>query len=74
MERVAGEAGWSGVLRVPALTRDVDLCLQLLQTSDLSIHPGSFYGFPQRGYLILSLLPPEDVFRAGIDRLASAIQ
>jgi hypothetical protein len=33
------------------------------------VHPGHFYDFPSDGYLVLSLITPEDEFREGIGRL-----
>jgi hypothetical protein len=33
------------------------------------VHPGHFYDFPSDGYVVLSLITPEDGFAEGIRRL-----
>ena len=33
------------------------------------VHPGYYYDFPREGYLVVSLLPPEEVFREAIERV-----
>jgi alanine-synthesizing transaminase len=64
------EGGWSAVLRVPALTTDEELALALLERGVL-VQPGYFYDFSSDGYLVVSLLAPEDVFAEGVRRIAS---
>jgi alanine-synthesizing transaminase len=68
-ERLAFEAGWNVVLRVPATRSDEDLALDLLQQQDVLVHPGHFYDFAQDGYLVLSLITPEQLFQEGLRRL-----
>jgi alanine-synthesizing transaminase len=65
--------GWSAVLRVPALEPEEDLVLRLLAEHDVLVHPGYFFDFPREGFLVLSLLPPPDVFAQGVGRLARAL-
>jgi alanine-synthesizing transaminase len=65
--------GWSAVLRVPAVEAEEDLVLRLLSDHDLLVHPGYFFDFPSEAFLVLSLLPPEDLFLEGIERLARAL-
>ena len=65
VSRLVVEAGWYAVLRVPALGPDEELALSLLERG-VSIHPGSFFGFPGGGFLVASLLAPEAEFAAGI--------
>ncbi len=43
--------------------------LALLTEDDLLVHPGYFFDFPFGCLLVLSLLPPPDVFFAGVARL-----
>jgi hypothetical protein len=33
------------------------------------VHPGYFFDFPRESYLIVSLLPPEAPFAAGVERM-----
>jgi aspartate/methionine/tyrosine aminotransferase len=59
------EGGWYGVIQVPSLESEEDLVLRLLAGGVLT-HPGYFFDFPRESFLIVSLLPPCDVFRDGI--------
>ena len=63
------EGGWCAVLRVPATRSDEDLAIALLTTHGVSVHPGHFYGFPSKGYLVVSLLALEAKFSRGVTRL-----
>lgn len=65
--------GWSAVLRVPSLAGDEELCLNLLEERGVGVHPGSFFGLPGNGWLVISLLPPVDIFADGIRQLLATI-
>ena len=67
ISRLEVEAGWYAVLRVPALTSGEKLAINLVREHGVSIHPGYFFGFSGDGWLILSLLAPENEFKAGIE-------
>lgn len=69
--RLGVEGGWYAVLRVPATRSDEDLAIELLTTKDVYVHPGHFYDFPAEGFLIVSLITPEQEFAEGIRRLLS---
>jgi alanine-synthesizing transaminase len=62
------------VLRVPATGSDEDLAVALLQNSGVLAHPGHFFDFPREGFLVLSLIVPEDEFREGARRLQAFFQ
>ncbi len=64
--RLAVEAGWYAVLRVPALGTDDELVLALAQDWGVLVHPGHYYGFAGDGWLVVSLLPPCARFEEGI--------
>jgi alanine-synthesizing transaminase len=64
--RLAVEAGWYAVLRVPALERDEELAVWLVEERGVYVHPGSFFGLGGEGWLVVSLLTPEEEFRAGV--------
>ena len=69
------EGGWYGVLQVPTLRREEELVLDLLVNDGVLTHPGYFFDFPRESYLVISLLPAEAEFAAGIERLlARALQ
>ncbi|MGA7991245.1 MAG: pyridoxal phosphate-dependent aminotransferase, partial [Thermoanaerobaculia bacterium] len=65
--------GWAACLRVPALRSEEDIVLDLLESHDVLVHPGYFYEFPTEAWLVLSLLPPPDVFAEGAARLTRAL-
>ena len=67
--RLAFEAGWNAILRVPAAGSDEELALALLAQQSVLVHPGHFYDFTHDGYLVLSLIVPEKDFAEGAHRL-----
>ncbi len=67
-------AGWSACLRVPAVRSEEDIVLDLLETHDVLVHPGFFYEFPTEAWLVVSLLPPPEVFTEGAARVARALR
>jgi aspartate/methionine/tyrosine aminotransferase len=71
--RLDVEAGWYAVLRVPALGRDEDLAVRLVEERGVSAHPGYFFGFSGDGWLVLSLLGREGEFRAGVEGICAAV-
>jgi alanine-synthesizing transaminase len=71
--RLDVEAGWYAVLRVPALGRDEDLAVRLVEERGVSVHPGYFFGFSGEGWLVASLLTPEEEFRTGIEQICAAV-
>lgn len=65
VRRLQVEGGWYAVLRIPALERDEQTVLALLDRG-VWVHPGYFFGMPESGWLVLSLLTPEAEFRTGV--------
>jgi aspartate/methionine/tyrosine aminotransferase len=68
-QRLDVEGGWYAVLRIPVTQTDEELAVALLRSKSVLVHPGHFYDFPSDGYLILSLITPEEEFAEGIERL-----
>jgi aspartate/methionine/tyrosine aminotransferase len=66
-------AGWSACLRVPAIRPEEELVLDLLESHDLLVQPGYFYEFPFEAFIVVSLLPPPDVFGEALKRLVRAL-
>ena len=58
--------GWSAVLRVPAVIGEEELCLRLLEDRGVAVHPGLLFDFPYEGFLVISLLPPVELFADGV--------
>jgi aspartate/methionine/tyrosine aminotransferase len=71
--RLEVEAGWYAVLRIPATRTDEDSALFLLESHGVYTHPGHFYDFTADGFLVVSLITPEEDFAAGIKLLLSAL-
>jgi alanine-synthesizing transaminase len=69
--RLVVEAGWYAVLRVPATSSDEELAIDLLAQKNIYVHPGHFYDFPSEGFLIVSLITPQEEFTAGVKLLLS---
>ena len=67
-QRLACEGGWYAVLRIPALERDERTVLELLELG-VWVHPGYFFGMPESGWLVVSLLGPSAEFSIGIGTL-----
>jgi aspartate/methionine/tyrosine aminotransferase len=63
------EGGWSAVVRVPATWREEELVVDLLEQEHILVHPGFFFDFPREAYLVVSLLPPPDVFSDAVARV-----
>jgi aspartate/methionine/tyrosine aminotransferase len=72
-ECLRAEGGWYAVLRVPRVRSDEEWALLLLERDRVHVHPGSLFDFGSEGYLVVSLLPPPEVFREGIGRIAERI-
>lgn len=63
------EGGWYATLQVPRTRAEETLVLELLRHDNVLTQPGFFYDFPSEAYLVLSLLTPPDIFRAGVERI-----
>jgi aspartate/methionine/tyrosine aminotransferase len=73
-ERLMAEGGWSAVLAIPRTLTEDAWVLQWLEQDGVLVHPGYFFDFEGEGHIVLSLIPPEHVFREGIDRIFSRIE
>jgi aspartate/methionine/tyrosine aminotransferase len=62
------EAGWSTILRLPQMGEE-DVAERLLRELGVVVHPGSFYGIPESGRVVISLLGPKGEFREGLERI-----
>jgi len=73
VERLIAEGGWYAVLRIPALQPDELTVLALLDRG-VWVHPGCFFGMPDSGWLVLSLLTPVTDFRSGVTLLVNGLR
>ena len=73
VELLRADAGWSAVLRIPSTRSEEDVVLDLLERDGVLVHPGYFFDFPGEAYLVVSLLPPPDVFDEGVRRVMNRV-
>jgi alanine-synthesizing transaminase len=59
-------AGWSAILRLPQMGEG-DAAERLVREAGVIVHPGSFYGIPESGRVVVSLLGPDAEFREGLE-------
>ena len=67
------EGGWSAVLQVPATQSEEERVTRLLEEQGVLVHPGYFFDFPREAFLVLSLLPPRDMFAEAVDRVIAVL-
>jgi alanine-synthesizing transaminase len=67
------EAGWSGVLRLPAVKSEEELALGLLRDAGVLVQPGWYYDFESEPYAVVSLLTEPHAFEAGAARLVDYV-
>jgi alanine-synthesizing transaminase len=63
------EAGWSAVVRVPAIRSDDDWAAGLVTESGVLVHPGYFFDLRGGTFLVVSLLPDPAVFAEAVRRM-----
>ncbi len=66
---LASEAGWSAILRVPAIRTEEDWMTHLLIDHGVVVQPGYFFDMATEAYLVVSLLADPEQFAAGLARL-----
>jgi len=71
--RLNCEGGWYAVLRVPATRTDEELAVELLDTRGVYVHPGHFFDFPANGFVVVSLLTPENCLAEGLRMLLALL-
>ena len=73
MQRLEREGGWYAVLRIPALAPDEQTVLSLLERG-VWVHPGYFFGLPESGWLVVSLLGDVHEFSTGVAKLVDYLK
>ena len=71
--RLKAEAGWYAVLRIPALASDEQTVMELLERG-VWVHPGYFFGMPDSGWLVVSLLAESPEFITGVTALVDYLE
>ena len=67
------EGGWYATLRAPATRSDEAWVEALAREAGVLVSPGYFFDAPGEGWLVVSLLPPPEVFDEGAARLARRV-
>ncbi len=73
LTRLDLEGGWYATLRVPRVRSEMETCLRALDAG-VYVHPGSFFGFEDEAYCVVSLLAREGDFDEGARRLVETIR
>jgi aspartate/methionine/tyrosine aminotransferase len=73
VRRLEVEGGWYAVLRIAAIRRDEATARELLDRG-VWVHPGYFFGMPESGWLVLSLLGPEREFGRGVTEMLGCLR
>ncbi len=68
-EVLRAEGGWYAVVKLPSGIDEEDFVTGLLEKYHVYVHPGYFFNFQDEPYIIVSLLPPEEIFREGLRRV-----
>ncbi|MBI4536435.1 MAG: pyridoxal phosphate-dependent aminotransferase [candidate division NC10 bacterium] len=68
------EAGWYAVLQVPGTRSEERIVLDLLERERVLVHPGYFFDFPREAFLVVSLLPPAEVFEDAVERMLPRLE
>jgi aspartate/methionine/tyrosine aminotransferase len=62
------EAGWSAIVRVPALRSDEQWAADLVTRAGVLVHPGYFFDLRGGTFLVVSLLPDPTIFVEAVRR------
>lgn len=68
------EGGWYAVLQVPQVQSEEAWAQALAERAGVLVHPGYFYGFCRRGFLVVGLLLPESEFAPACSRLIAVLR
>ncbi len=68
------DGGWYMILKLFGAIDEEKITQELLMQDKVYVHPGYFFNFSQEPYLILSLLPREDIFCEGVGRIAARLR
>lgn len=66
---LAAEAGWSAIVRVPAVRADEAWAAGLVTDTGVLVHPGYFFDLRGGTFLVVSLLPEPTLFAEAIRRM-----
>jgi alanine-synthesizing transaminase len=65
------QAGWSAIVRLPAIRSDEAWAAGLVADAGVLVHPGYFFDLTGGTFVVVSLLPEPRLFAEGVRRLTS---
>jgi len=68
------QGGWYAVLSLPQSIVEEEFCVRLLEEERVYVHPGYFFDFEDEPVLVVSLLPFEKDFNAGIEAVCRSVK
>jgi len=68
------EGGWYVILKIPKTRTEEEWALKFLNKYHVFVYPGYFFDFHEEAYIVISLLPPHNVFQEGVERILSRIE
>lgn len=68
------DGGWSAILRLPSTQSDEMWAMQLLDRRGILVHPGHLFGFENTPYLVISLLPPPELFQSALQNIRDHVE
>lgn len=71
--RLVADGGWSAVLSIPRTRSEEAWVLRWLELDHVLAHPGYFFDFQRDGHVVVSLLPPPEIFREAVQRMLSRV-
>lgn len=71
--RLEVEGGWYAILKLPVTRSDEDWAVELVREDGVLTHPGHFFDFHSEGYLVLSLLPPPEIFKQAVGAILERV-
>ncbi len=60
------EAGWTLLIHLKNIADDEEFACALLHECKVQVHPGYLFGFTESCHIALSLLTPQEIFKAGL--------
>ncbi|MEK7729510.1 MAG: pyridoxal phosphate-dependent aminotransferase [candidate division KSB1 bacterium] len=65
------EGGWYAIIEMRLPFDEEEFTVRLLEAENVLLHPGYFFDFPKSGFLVVSLLTPEEIFQRGVAALCT---
>lgn len=63
------EGGWYSIFKLKEKINEEEYVFKLLEKKDVYIYPGYYFDFCDDGFIVVSLLTPENIFNEGVDRI-----